>query len=913
MLPRVVLLTQASLEGLIFECIAMVLDGLLLEKQFSIISPKKMPEEYFLKSSREKIQLAPKPFAGGGEGDLYQIIAPSNYKKYVAKVYHPHKRSKQREDKTQYLMDHPPIGLFENGSIVWVLDALYDSTFQFVGFIMPFAKGKKLEILCLGKLPKRIGKEWHRFDLHASNAMKYRLRICFNLAAAIYQIHATDHYVLVDMKPENIIIQPNGLLAIVDTDSVEVIEDGIAIYPAPVATPEYTPPEFYTNQSRKTETVGEPWDRFGLAVIFYKLLCGIHPFTGSAKPPYDNLVSLHEKIEHGLFVHSTSKKDFLSVVPSPHQRFEKLVPNLQDLFIQCFEEGHDNPEARPSANEWCAVFLKAIGDPKLEAHFAHIMGIWGDRLSTKMELPSMLYRKKQVLINPKQWIKEEVNNFFENIPPLPIGLHQAIQSGKQTITLRLEWKDYLFSWLFFLSLGVFLLILNSRLRGWLLNDFWLSDTLYINFVFVVCLMTTQILFPRISSFVRHLVSPAMKTQRLWRQFRLYYPQLKDDALKVKEKLLQQLMHQQEKELKTFNEQKEIYIPPLKDYLQKQDEFVRDLMKARKVGLDAINTKYLEKAIANPLLREMKGQNVIALQKRLKHYYQRALEIVNQYATEDEKYQRLKEEYENAIRTLKDQETTDQKAFMEEAMCIFQMNYFCDKYLVGTPLENAAVRGEFSEHVVNSLCDIESMTWDNRQNLIINLYSNLKGEQSEGPIRIVRTVYPHLKALKAAFEQYQEGTFYARNHDINYGKKYFQERYAVQKKAYEKKRNRLTEKYESHKKLLLKTLILERTQFLKKHYKTAQLLLAELKATEEQEVLNAEAGYDEQYQQVYTVSQAKVEETIKILEGVNEKYKLEVQSLLATPEIEKTRIILNGKIIQAQEDIVKLEHLRFRFD
>jgi len=73
------------------------------------------------------------------------------------------------------------------------------------------------------------------------------------------------------------------------------------------------------------------------------------------------LVSLHQKIEVGLFVHSKSQQTHLNVIPPPHKRFEQLDPVLQQLFVQCFEDGHLSPEMRPTANDWCSALLDAMG------------------------------------------------------------------------------------------------------------------------------------------------------------------------------------------------------------------------------------------------------------------------------------------------------------------------------------------------------------------------------------------------------------------------------------------------------------------------------------------------------------------------------------------------------------------------
>jgi len=310
--------------------------------------------------SGEQIHLSAKEFAGGGEGNLYEIVAPQQYRNLVAKIYHREKRTQDRETKINYLINHPPVMYSmeqAHHSVIWPLKAIYDKEGAFLGFVMPKAKGEKLDVLCAPNLPRNLGKQWQRFDRKQKNHMLLRIKVCFNIAAAIFQIHGTGHYVLVDMKPANILIQPNGLISIIDIDSLEIYEQAKGIhYHAAVVTLEFAPPEYHQGKIKPNkELVYDSWDRFSMAIIFYRLLCGIHPYAGSCNEPYDRLVALDQKIEHGLFVHSPSKQSLFRVIPPPHKVFDELDENLRTLFLQCFEDGHSIPDARPSADEWCAT------------------------------------------------------------------------------------------------------------------------------------------------------------------------------------------------------------------------------------------------------------------------------------------------------------------------------------------------------------------------------------------------------------------------------------------------------------------------------------------------------------------------------------------------------------------------------
>jgi serine/threonine protein kinase len=320
-----------------------------------------MAQQFYIKGTNEAVIVDDKPFAGGGEGGLFNIQSPSRYVTYVAKIFHTHKRKdQQREDKINYMIENRPQFEYNpaHQPIVWVEKALYDEKGQFVGFIMPKATGEKLEVLCSPRLPKRLGREWQRLAFGHEDSMRLRMKVCYNIAAAIHQIHATGKYVLVDLKPDNILIHSNGLVSIVDMDSIEVIEDGETKFPATVVTPEYTPPEYYEGVRPGDQVIEKTWDEFSIAVIFYRLLLGIHPFAASAVPPYDNLVSLGDKIHHGLYVHQPNEQLF-SIIPPPHRKFEELDEEVQQLFDRTFVEGHKDPKKRISAELWGTTFINS--------------------------------------------------------------------------------------------------------------------------------------------------------------------------------------------------------------------------------------------------------------------------------------------------------------------------------------------------------------------------------------------------------------------------------------------------------------------------------------------------------------------------------------------------------------------------
>jgi DNA-binding helix-hairpin-helix protein with protein kinase domain len=315
---------------------------------------------------------------------LYHVKLPQG-KSWVAKIYHPNKRGAERAAKMLYLQANNPYD--ERQNTAWILDLLDDEAGNFVGILMPFLRGEKLEVLCSAKLPRKLKGVWHRYEREQVGALTARMKLGAQLASAVAQLHASQHYVLVDLKPDNVLVQTHqGTAALVDLDSLAVVESGKVHYPASVATPEYAPPEHY--KKNKDNTLHPSWDTFSLAVILYKLLCGIHPYAATGRGRFADLNSLGEKIEQGLFVHNNQQRSHLQVIPPPHQRFFKLPESVQQLFHQCFVAGHNTPEKRPTASDWCWALLDVVNDPVLTSAFRDTMADGWEQPRIPLPLPS---------------------------------------------------------------------------------------------------------------------------------------------------------------------------------------------------------------------------------------------------------------------------------------------------------------------------------------------------------------------------------------------------------------------------------------------------------------------------------------------------------------------------------------------
>ena len=313
---------------------------------------------------RAPIWLNAQPLGQGGEGVVYKAKGRHLKGNYVAKIYHPQEQTPQREIKVKYLIQNTPTFAETNGAI-FPEEPLYDKNQKFIGFLMKQTVNQvDITSLCSLKPSAKLDKSWHyKYHRYSKLGIHSRIRVCYNIAQAFYQLHQTGQFVFVDIKPENIKLTYDGEVSLIDVDSIQIACDKDLKFAAQKVTHEYSPAEI-RQINFKNEYVPEYWDRFSLAVVFYKILFGLHPYTGSALPPYDQLVTNEQKIANGLFVHGHKKKSF-KVIPTPHHNFWLIPKSLQNLFIRAFDDGYTHPDVRPSMKEWMQV-LDSVPEFELE-------------------------------------------------------------------------------------------------------------------------------------------------------------------------------------------------------------------------------------------------------------------------------------------------------------------------------------------------------------------------------------------------------------------------------------------------------------------------------------------------------------------------------------------------------------------
>lgn len=300
-------------------------------------------------------------FAGGGQGKVYHIRT-SGYIDSCLKKYTKDEDAKSSYDRIIYMIQNPPRNIVGSDSfrICWPTALAYDINKRFIGYIMllAFQKSRDLKILEVYS-PKPISQqakykeypEWFgKFELDTEDGFKNRIKMMCNWAIALYHLHETGKYVVVDLKPENVMATATGKISIVDTDSFQISENGRVLFEGPVGTPEYLPPEISDIRRRHLPfTVST--DCFSAAVCFYSILTGVHPYAGMIKlPPFDKLESIEECIKNDLFAYG-SRKQYLKFPTGLNlqKHFENLPPTIQALFKRAFGQDYIH---RPTMEDW---------------------------------------------------------------------------------------------------------------------------------------------------------------------------------------------------------------------------------------------------------------------------------------------------------------------------------------------------------------------------------------------------------------------------------------------------------------------------------------------------------------------------------------------------------------------------------
>jgi serine/threonine protein kinase len=287
--------------------------------------------------------------AAGGEGRIFQVAGDLSS---VGKIFHDQRRTPELERKLQTMVARPPqdptLGLRKHRSIAWPQRILYADSGQrsFVGYTMPAVDTEHFR---QAHTYYDTSDRLRRFG--GSYTWRHLLAAARNLASAVAAIHQTGHRIG-DLRDANILVAPNALVTIIDTDSFQITDGNGRVYPTRVGTGEYLPAELQSIDFRSEVPDRYAADLFALAVLIFKLLMlGAHPCQARGDA-VAKLPSTEAKIAAGVFPYQAFAG---SDPPEFAPDFKILPPAIRSLAARAFVSGHRRPSSRPDATEWLAA------------------------------------------------------------------------------------------------------------------------------------------------------------------------------------------------------------------------------------------------------------------------------------------------------------------------------------------------------------------------------------------------------------------------------------------------------------------------------------------------------------------------------------------------------------------------------
>jgi tetratricopeptide (TPR) repeat protein len=299
----------------------------------------------------ERSQLGER-LGGGGEGDIFLTADRS----LVAKIYHEGKMTPEAELKLRAMLANPPIDSMRvqgRVSIAWAVDLVTVNGIV-KGYTMPLLE--KAQDEHLSNPAANVSKCRDLIDFYNPSTRRknfpwfhygYLIRTARNIAIVTDSLHAKG-YAIGDVNESNILVALDTIVTFVDTDSFQVPGQG-KNFRCQVGKPEYTPPELQGVSFKEIDRT-QAHDLFGLGVLIFQLLMqGQHPFAGKYQGQGET-PEIKDRIEAGHFHHGNKQVPYSPIPMAP--AFAILPLRLQELFIQCFEAGHNAPDRRPTAEQW---------------------------------------------------------------------------------------------------------------------------------------------------------------------------------------------------------------------------------------------------------------------------------------------------------------------------------------------------------------------------------------------------------------------------------------------------------------------------------------------------------------------------------------------------------------------------------
>ncbi len=294
------------------------------------------------------VELGP-VLAKAGEGTIYTVNSRPNL---VAKIFHTDLPDlAEKAAKVSAMVGAVPQGAVQDDGFVvlaWPQYVLFQGRTA-VGFVMPrIDTAQAVEIHSLSNPSNRANPLPSAPQWTAGATWAHLLTAAANLCLAVDVVHHIDA-VIGDFQERNILVANTVRVTLVDCDSMQFTDDTRRQFLSPLGRPEFTAPELAKADLRTTAR-NKTSDLFALAVhIHLLIMAGNHPFM------------------RGVWSGVGEQPDALTLAsrgnwaggPGSALRTHPLAPpisflpnDIQSLFARCFTDGAEDPNARPSADEW---------------------------------------------------------------------------------------------------------------------------------------------------------------------------------------------------------------------------------------------------------------------------------------------------------------------------------------------------------------------------------------------------------------------------------------------------------------------------------------------------------------------------------------------------------------------------------
>ena len=254
----------------------------------------------------------------------------------MAKIYKNDNITKRKYEKIKLMLSKN----INCSGICYPVEIIYNSKNEFVGYLMPQAKGQELQKSVFGPKPLFLKKfpDWKKRDT---------VELCVTILGKIKYLHDRN-IIMGDINPANILVVSPKEVYFVDTDSYQV-ED----FPCPVGTNNYTAPEIQRKHfSDFLRTRGN--ENFAVAtLLFMIMLPGKPPYSQQGgEDPISNIIKMDFSYPFG---DNSNKK-----TPDGPWRYiwSHLTYELKEAFYNTFRKdgSYSLEKNRLSVDEWLSKF-----------------------------------------------------------------------------------------------------------------------------------------------------------------------------------------------------------------------------------------------------------------------------------------------------------------------------------------------------------------------------------------------------------------------------------------------------------------------------------------------------------------------------------------------------------------------------